>query len=58
MADSKTEVPQRIYEAQNRYIQKNRDADMTRVQVWVNKGRDAEEIRAIAKEMRDGTWFE
>ena len=48
----------RIYEAQERYIQKNKDSDMTRVQVWVNKGRDAEEIRAIAKEMRDGTWFE
>lgn len=48
----------RIYEAQNRYVKKNKDNEMTRVNVWVPKGRDADELKAIAKEMRDGTWFE
>lgn len=48
----------RIYEAQERYVRKNRDSGKKRVNVWVPDEECAEELKAIAKEMRDGTWFD
>lgn len=52
------EQKKRIYEAQERYVKKNRASERTRVNVWVPEGRAADELKAIAKEMRAGTWFD
>lgn len=48
----------RIYEAQDRYVRKNKESGRKRVNVWVPDDECAEELKAIAKEMRQGTWFE
>ena len=48
----------KIYEAQERYVRKNRAEGATRVNVWVPDEESAKEIKAIAREMRRGKWFE